>query len=409
MKVPLSWLRDFVDITLSPEELAYKLTFAGLEVEELEYVGLGPADGAIAGLSPHLKASGPAATGLGWNAEKIVVAQILEVMPHPNADRLTLLRLDDGGGAEQTVLTGAPNLFSYKGQGPLPKPLKVAYAREGSVLYDGHKPGRELMTLKRAKIRGVESYSMVCSEKELGISDEHEGIILLDDDAPVGAPLADYMGDVVLTVKINPNMARNASVLGLAREVAALTGQPLKHPDYSVQAAGPAIAGRLKLEIRTPELNPRFTAALIEGLTIGPSPYQVQRRLRLAGQRPINNIVDATNYVMLEIGQPLHAFDYDVLMRRAGGQPPAIITRLPRPGETLTTLDGVERKLDDFTILVCDEQGALSLGGVMGGAESEVSEATTRVLLEGAAWEFINIRRTVKSQLIIRDSVRALS
>ena len=405
MKVPLSWLRDFVDITLSPEELAYKLTFAGLEVEELEYVGLAPADGAIAGLSPHLKNNGPAAKGLGWHPEKIVVAQILQVMPHPNADRLTLLRLDDGGGAEQIVLTGAPNLFPYKGQGPLPRPLKVAYAREGSVLYDGHQPGRELMTLKRAKIRGVESYSMVCSEKELGISDEHEGIIILDDDAPVGAPLAEYMGDVVFTVKINPNMARNASVLGLAREVAALTGQPLKHPDYSVQAAGPSLAGRLKLEIKTPELNPRFTAALIEDLTIGPSPYQVQRRLRLAGQRPINNIVDATNYVMLEIGQPLHAFDYDVLLRRAaesginsGGATPTIITRLPLPGETLTTLDGVERKLDDYTILVCDEQGALSLGGVMGGAETEVSEATTSVLLEGAAWEFINIRRTVKSQ-----------
>ncbi len=409
MKVPLSWLRDFVDITLTAEELAYKLTFAGLEVEELEYVGLGPADGVIAGLSPHLKSSGPAAQGLGWNPDKIVVAQILEVMPHPNADRLTLLRLDDGGGAEQTVLTGAPNLFPFKGQGPLPKPLKVAYAREGSVLYDGHKPGRELMTLKRAKIRGVESYSMVCSEKELGISDEHEGIILLDDDAPVGVPLADYMGDVVLTVKINPNMARNASVLGLAREVAALTGQPLRHPDYSVQAAGPSLAGRLRLEIKTPELNPRFTAALIEGVTLGPSPYWVQRRLRLAGQRPINNIVDATNYVMLEIGQPLHAFDYDALLRRAEGATPTIITRLPAPGETLTTLDGVARKLDDYTILVCDERGALSLGGVMGGAETEVSDTTTNVLLEGAAWEFINIRRTVKSQSLPSEAAYRFS
>jgi len=174
MKVPLSWLKDFVDITLTPEELAYKLTFAGLEVEDIEYVGLAPADGRpIAGLSPHGDWSSMA-KGIAWDREKIVVAAILEVMPHPNADRLTLLRLDDGSGKEQTVLTGAPNLFPYKGAGPLPKPIKAAYAREGSTLYDGHQPGQELMTLKKTRIRGVESYSMACSEKELGISDEHE-------------------------------------------------------------------------------------------------------------------------------------------------------------------------------------------------------------------------------------------
>ena len=399
MKAPLSWLRDFVDISLTAEALAYKLTFAGLEVEDIEYVGLAPSDGRIDGLPAKPgKATGPAAKGLAWDPAKIVVAQILEVMPHPNADRLTLLRLDDGSGQEQTVLTGAPNLFDYKGQGPLAKSIKAAYAREGSILYDGHKPGQQLMTLKRAKIRGVESYSMVCSEKELGISEEHEGIIVLPDDAPVGMPLAEYMGDVVFDVKINPNMARDANMLGLAREVAALTGQPLRQPDYNVHAAGPTITGQLAIEIRNSEINPRFTAALIKGVSIAHSPYGVQRRLRLAGLRPINNIVDATNYVMLEIGQPLHAFDYDVLAARAGGGTPTIITRLAEPGETLKTLDGVERKLDDFTILVCDQQGVLSLGGVMGGAESEVSDTTTNVLLEGAAWEFINIRRTVKAQ-----------
>ena len=400
MKVPLSWLRDFVDITLSPEELAYKLTFAGLEVEDLTYVGLAPADGRVDGfpVDKNKPASGPKAKGLGWDPAKLVVAAILEVMPHPNADRLTLLRLDDGSGKEQVVLTGAPNLFEFKGTGPLATPLKAAYAREGSILYDGHKPGQALMTLKRAKIRGVDSYSMVCSEKELGISEEHEGIILLPSDAPVGKPLAEYMGDVVFEVKINPNMARNANILGLAREVAALTGQPLKTPDYSGQTTGPSMAGQLKIELHNPELNPRFTAALIKNVTLAPSPYEVQRRLRLAGIRPINNIVDATNYVMVEIGQPLHAFDYDVLARRAAGGTPTIITRLPNPGETLTTLDGVERQLDADTILVCDSQGALSLGGVMGGRESEVSDTTTNVLLEGAAWEYINIRKTVKRQ-----------
>jgi phenylalanyl-tRNA synthetase beta chain len=402
MRVPLSWLKDFVQITLTPEELADQLTFAGLEVEDIEYVGLAPRDRDVDGLprnGQRLRAK-----GLAWDPEKIVVAQILEVMPHPNADRLTLLRLDDGSGQAQIVLTGAPNLVPYKGAGPLPRPLKAAYAREGATLYDGHAPGQTLMTLRRAKIRGIESYSMVCSEKELGISEEHEGIIVLDDDAPVGAPLAEYMGDVVLTVKINPNMARNACLLGLAREIAALTGQKLRPPSYDIVARGPSIKGQVKIELRSPDLNPRFTAALIKGVTLGPSPYWVQRRLRLAGMRPINNIVDATNYVMLEIGQPLHAFDYDVLVKRAKGKEPRIITRLPQPGETLTTLDGVERRLDDFTILVCDTAGALSLGGVMGGAESEVSAKTVSVLLEGAAWEFINIRKTLQAQRLSSEA-----
>jgi phenylalanyl-tRNA synthetase beta chain len=404
MKIPLSWLKDFVEITLTPEELAYKLTFGGLEVEDLEYVGLAPASGAVRGLHASFKSDGPTAQGLAWAKDKIVVAQILEVRPHPNADRLTLLRLDDGSGKEQTVLTGAPNLFPYKGAGPLPKPIKVAYAREGSILYDGHKPGQELMTLKRARIRGVESYSMACSEKELGISEEHEGIIVLDDDAPVGAPLADYMGDVVFTIKTNPNMARNINVYGVAREIAALTGQPLKPLSTEFRAEGPAIHGQVQIQITTPDLNPRFTAALIRGVTIGPSPYWVQRRLRLCGMRPINNIVDATNYVMLEIGQPLHAFDYDVLAQRAGGKTPTIITRTAKSGETLKTLDGAERRLDDFTILVCDQTGALGLGGVMGGAESEVSDKTVNVLLEGAAWEFINIRKTLQAQKLASEA-----
>jgi phenylalanyl-tRNA synthetase beta chain len=397
MRVPLTWLRDYVAITDTPDELASRLTFAGLEVEDIEYVGLAPAHQPIAGL-PAAGRSGPAAKGLAWDPATIVIARILEVLPHPNADRLTLLRVDDGSGEEQIVLTGAPNLFHLKGAGPLPKPLKVVYAREGAVLFDGHKPGREVMTLKRAKIRGVESKSMACSEKELGISDDHEGIIVLDDDAPVGVAAADYMGDVVFEVKINPNMARNACVLGLAREIAALTGAPLRPPALAVTLPGAPITGRVGIEIREPELNPRFVLGLIEGARVAPSPYWVRRRLRLVGTRPISNIVDATNYVMFELGEPLHAFDWEVLVRRAGTKRPTIITRRAEPGETLTTLDGVERKLDAFTVLVCDEQGPLSMAGVMGGAESEVAETTTDVLLEGAAWDLINIRRTVKAQ-----------
>jgi phenylalanyl-tRNA synthetase beta chain len=391
MRVPISWLKDFVDLTFDVPELAHRLTLAGLEVEEIQFVGLPIPAGRAHGLHETK------VTGLSWDPATIVVGEVLEVMPHPNADRLVLCRLNDGV-REHTVLTGAPNLFPFKGKGPLPAPLKVAYAREGAQLYDGHKPGAELMTLKRSKIRGVESYSMACSEKELGISDEHEGIILLDSDAPVGMPLAGYMGDAVLEINITPNMARNANILGVARETAALTGAALKPPSYEVGWTGAPIAGRVSLVIQDPELNPRFVLGLIEGVAIGESPYWVQRRLRLAGMRPINTIVDATNYVMLEIGEPLHAFDFDVLRRRAGGKAPAIRTRLPEPGERLTTLDGVERALNDFNVLVADSAGGLSIAGVMGGAESEVNPATRNVLLEGAAWNFINIRRTLAAQ-----------
>jgi len=393
MKLPLSWIKDFVNITLPIPELCHQLTMAGLEVESVTLVGLPMPESSGHETRHHeLKIE-----GLSWEADKIVVAAVHEVMPHPNADRLVLCRLDDGE-REHIVLTGAPNLYPYKGQGTLDKPLKVPYARLGARIYDGHQPGRVLTTLKPAKIRGVESYSMICSEKELGISDEHEGVIILDDDAPLGVPLAQYMGDAVLDIAITPNIARTANVLGVAREVAALSGQQLHPPSFDFWAEGPTIEGQVSIEIQQPELNPRFVLGLIRNVIIQPSPYWVQRRLRLAGMRPINNIVDATNYAMLEVGQPLHAFDYDILVQRAGGKPPTIITRTAQTGEQLTTLDGELHLLDDFTVLVCDTAGALSIGGVMGGAESEVHGGTRNVLLEGAAWNYINIRRTMAAQ-----------
>ncbi len=408
MKVPITWLKEYVDISLPIEELARRMTLAGLEVEEIIYAGLPMPERLIEGRSgSHLRPE-TKISGLAWDPEKIVVGAILEVMPHPNADRLVLTRLDDGQ-SEHIVLTGAPNLFQYKGLGALGKPLKVAYAKEGAQIFDGHQPGQVLTTLKRAVIRGVESYSMACSEKELGISEEHEGIIILDDDAPVGAPLADYMGDAVLDVSITPNIARNANILGVAREVAALTNQPLRKPTFQVLAEGPDVAGAVSIQIQQPELNPRFVLGLIRDIEIRPSPYQMQRRLRLCGVRPINNIVDATNYAMLEVGEPLHAFDYDVLVQRAGGQAPTIITRTARSGERLTTLDDVERILDDFTVLVCDTAGALSIGGVMGGAESEVNAGTRNVLLEGAAWNYINIRKTLTSQRMSSEAAYRFS
>lgn len=396
MKVPLSWLREFVDLDIPVLELARRLTLAGLEVEEIRSVGLPLAEG-------QQPASGTSLTGLAWDRDKLVVGAVVEVLPHPSADRLVLCHLDDGTQMH-TVVTGAPNLFPFKGQGRIDPPLKVAYAREGAQLFDGHKPGWERMTLKRTRIRGVDSYSMACSEKELGISDDHQGVILLDPDAPTGMPLADYMGDIVLEIAITPNMARNACMVGVAREAAALTGSAFHPPRYDVPWSGPPIDDRVRIRIETPELNPRFVLGLIEGVRIGPSPYWLQRRLRLAGMRPINNIVDATNYVMLEIGEPLHAFDFDVLRARAAGSVPEIHTRLAHTGERLTTLDGVERALDDFSVLVCDTAGPLSIAGVMGGAETEVSERTVNVLLEGAAWNYINIRRTVASQKLLSEA-----
>jgi phenylalanyl-tRNA synthetase beta chain len=418
MKLPISWLKDYIDLEgLSIEEIARKLTLAGLEVDEIKYAGL-PMPTDKNGERHEFKTS-----GIGWDRDKIVVAEIREVKPHPNADRLTLLDLYDGEQT-QTVLTGAPNIFHLKGTGKLPTPIKVAYAKEGSTIYDGHADGLVLTTLKRAKIRGVESYSMVASEKELGISEEHEGIIRLDEDAPVGIPLVDYMGDAVLDISIAPNMARNANVIGVARELAALTGRELRKPEIKYTTEGQSVEDLVSIEITEPELNPRFVVGLIRDVEIKASPYQIQRRLRLAGIRPINNIVDATNYAMLDIGEPLHAFDYDVLKERAGKKNVKIITRAAKAGENLTTLDGVHRKLTATNVLVCDEKGPLSLAGVMGGADSEVYDAskevldatspelkpgekqlgkasvrgvsTANILLEGAAWNFINIRKTAK-------------
>jgi len=400
MKIPLTWLKEYVDIDdIGIEELAKVMTLVGLEVEEIRLVGLPMPPG-----EKHQFKY----TGLSWPAEKFVVAQVDEVMPHPNADRLVLCRLNDGQ-EEIVVLTGAPNLYEFKGKGPLEKPLKVAYAREGAVLFDGHQPGRQLATLKRMKIRGVDSFSMICSEKELGISDEHEGVILLDDDAPTGTPLVDYMGDAVFDVDTLPNMVRDASVLGMAREIAAATGKDLRYPDDSLDMTGAPIVGRAKIVIKDPELNPRFVLGLIEGIKIQPSPYWVRRRLNLAGMRPINCIVDATNYVMLELGEPLHAFDYDILRARADGSAPTIITRTAEDGETMTTLDDVKHDLDPEIELVTDTAGPLSLAGIMGGKESEVSASTVNVLLEGASWNFINIRKSVSKLKINSEAAYRFS
>ena len=318
--------------------------------------------------------------------------------------------VDYGGGELEQCVTGAPNLFSYAGQGEIDPPIWCAFAMEGATVWDGHSDKPRLMTLKGKTLRGIYNKSMVCSEKELGISEAHEGIIVMDHEAhyTAGAPLADVLGDVVLDIEFTPNLARCFSMIGVAREVAAILGKKMTYPSYDFLAEGASIEEQVKIDIREPELNPRFTLTLLKNTEVKPSPFWMQHRLRLIGQRPRNNIVDVTNYVTFELGQPLHAFDYDKLTERAGGMP-TIITRLPTAGEQLKTLDGIQRGLGAETILVADTAGALSLGGIIGGDETEISASTRNVLLESAAWNNINIRKTLKEQKGLYRSLRPVS
>lgn len=378
MKIPLSWLKDYVDITLPVEQLAERMTLAGLEVDGIIRIG-------------EL-----------WERDKVFVGQVLAVTRHPDADRLVLARVAYGAAEPLTVITGAPNLYPYVGKDLSDgRGTKVAFAVVGARLIDGHSAERKFATLKAGKIRGILSQGMVCSEKELDLSDDHEGILILPDDAPVGMPLVDYMGDAILNLDVKGAFSHLQSVVGVAREVAALTGQMLRRDVITLLDRQPVAivpdADFTGIVIDAPDLCLRYSAALIEGVKVGPSPLWMQQRLLRAGMRPINNVVDITNYVMLELGQPLHAFDYDLLRGRAGGRP-TIIMRRAHPGEHLQTLDGVDRALDPDMLMITDTAGTIAVGGVMGGANTEVSDGTTAVLLEAANFNFLSIRRT--SQLL---------
>jgi phenylalanyl-tRNA synthetase beta chain len=382
MRVPLSWLKEYVDVTISPEELAEQLTLAGLEVGSIDYVGVTAAPNSA--WAPDLSGPTPPAH-IPWDRERVLVGELLEVSQHPNADRLTVPVVGYGDGRSIAVVTGASNIkVGMKGQ-------KVALALSGARLIDGHSETPKWVTLKPTKLRGVASEGMVCSELELGLSDEHEGILFLPDDAPVGTPLQEYLGDIVLDIDLTPNLSRALSIIGVAREVAAITGQPLKLSEPQVVAEGPAIEGRAQVTVADPKDCPRFTVGLIEGVTIKPSPWWMQQRLRLAGMRPISNIVDVSNYVMLEWGQPSHAFDADKVQDRH------LIARRARPGETLRTLDNQQRQLSPEQIVVADPGGVESLAGVMGGVETEVTDETRNVLLEAAIWNPPVIRRAVQA------------
>jgi phenylalanyl-tRNA synthetase beta chain len=382
MKVPLSWLRDYVELTLPVAEVVERLTLAGLEVSGVRLLGVPVPEG----LRVKAEDVGPV-----WDRDKIVIAKVLGVERHPNADLITLVNVDYGAGQPKTVVTGAPNLkVGDRGQ-------TVILALAGSKYYDGHAAEKAITELKPRNMRGVMNDAMVCSAYELGISDEHEGIFLLQEEVPPGTPLVDYMGDVVLEIDVLPNMARCLAMIGVAREVAALTGQTLRLPPHAMQAAGEPIQGQVEVKIEDPKLSARYAAALLRGVKIGPAPGWMQCRLSYAGMRPINNIVDVTNYVMLEWGQPLHAFDYDVLKRRAGGKAPVITVRPARAGEVLTTLDGQRRELTPENLVIADTAGPIALAGVMGGQETEVSAGTTNILLESANFDPISIRRTSRA------------
>jgi len=350
MKVPLRWLREYLDISLPPAELAGKLTMSGTEVKGWQVMGG------------------------GW--ENIVVGQIVAVSPHPGAERLSLPTVDLGTG-QQTVVCGAPNLKLGD---------KVVFAHVGAQLIDGHTG--EVFRLKAVKIRGVLSSGMVCSEKELGISDSHEVIMVLPADAPLGTPLVDYLGDVIFDLDITPNRPDCLSVIGVAREVAALTGKKIRLTEASYEEASPPIDRQVSVEIKAPDLCPRYSASLITGLKIAESPPWLQQRLLAGGMRPINNIVDVTNYVMLEYGEPLHAFDYN---RIRGGK---IIVRRAGEGETMVSLDGVKRVLSGEMLVIADEGRAVAIAGVMGGADSEVTGKTTAILLEAASFNPASIYHT---------------
>jgi phenylalanyl-tRNA synthetase beta chain len=350
MKVPLNWLKDYVDVILPPDELADMLTMAGCEAEKVETIGS------------------------SW--DNVIIGQIKSVDPHPNADRLRLATVDLGT-EQETVVCGAPNLNNGD---------KIVFARAGAKLINPY--NGETEELKPAKIRGVESKGMICSEKELGISDSHEGILVLSPDAIVGTPLADYMGDTVFDLSITPNRPDCLSVIGIAREVAALTRQVVHIPESVYGELGAPIEEQVTIEIADPQLCPRYSASLITDVKIKDSPAWLQERLIACDQRPINNIVDITNYIMLEYGQPLHSFDFDNIDSKK------IIIRRADDGEKFFTLDGNERELNSKMLVIGDGERTVAIAGVMGGLNSEVTDNTTSILLEAASFNAASIHYT---------------
>jgi phenylalanyl-tRNA synthetase beta chain len=350
MRAPLQWLREYVDPPLGTHALADRLTMTGTKVEAIHHHGVAALD-------------------------HFVVGRVLETDQHPNADRLRVCLVDIGKGAPQQIVCGAPNVAA--GQ-------TVAVAKPGAVMPDG-------TTLGKAKLRGIESHGMILAEDEVAIGTEHDGIMVLDADGlPPGTPLERVLpiATDVLELEITPNRPDCLAIYGVAREAHAATGAPLSPPPWIEDPGSSGTVSEATVEVECPDLCPRFTARVFEDVKIGPSPLWLKARLTAAGQRPISNVVDITNYVMLLTGQPLHAFDLD---RVAGS---TLTVRRARDGETIETLDGQTRTLDSDMVLIEDADGPTSIAGIMGGARSEVEPTTTRVLMEAANWNGANIHHT---------------
>jgi phenylalanyl-tRNA synthetase beta chain len=377
MKVTLNWLKQYVDFNWSPEELTERLTMLGLEVEGVQKIAAA--------------------------FEGIVVAQVITRDKHPNADKLSVCRVSDGTG-ERQIVCGAQN-FKVGDKVPLILP--------GSSL--PMKPGeKEPFTIKVGKIRGVESHGMMCSHEELGLDPEaighkkEDGLLILREDAKAGQPFAEYLGrsgsDVVYDLEVTPNRPDLNSVIGIAREIAALTGNPLNVPAIQfLNTESEPIDGLVSVQNDEPELCPRYTARIIRKVKVGPSPAWLRETLEKVGIRSINNVVDITNYVMLESGQPLHAFDYH-LLKGANGRTPKIVIRRALEGEKFVTLDGKERTLTNQMLLIADETKGIALAGVMGGQNTEINANTVDVLIESAAFKPENIRATSKKLELRSDS-----
>ncbi len=370
MKVTLNWLKQYVDFDWSPEELTERLTMLGLEVEGVE------------------KLSG--------EFEGVVVAQVITRDKHPNADKLSLCRVNDGKG-ERQIVCGAQNFQAGD---------KVPLILPGASLPP--KAGEAPFTIKVGKIRGVESHGMMCSPQELGLPDDVDGLLLLRPDAPVGQPFSEYLGrsgsDVVYDLEITPNRPDWNSVVGIAREISAMTGNPLKIPEVQLpQTSSEAISNYVQVRVEDTTLCPRYTARLVRGVKIGPSPAWLKSSLEKVGLRSINNVVDVTNFVMLEIGQPLHAFDYR-LLKASGSEKPTIVVRRAAEGEKFTTLDAKAHTLTSQMLLIADETKGVALAGVMGGQNSEINDTTTDVLIESAYFNPQNVRATSKKLELRTDS-----
>ncbi len=341
MRVPYSWLKHYVDIDLGPEELAERLTMAGLEVDRVEYP---------------------------W--PNIVTAEIVWLERIKRSDHLSATRVSTGT-EEFSVVCGAPNIKLHD---------RVPLARVGAKVGE--------LTIQARTTMGVLSEGMLCSPRELGLSDDHSGIFILPEDTPLGVPLGKLLGEPVIELDIKAHRGDLFCMTGVAREVAAFTGKSLRLPEVRVAEKGTSAAKLMRLEVRDPDLCPRYTARVIRNVTLGPSPQWMAERLTQAGMRPINNVVDVTNYVMLELGQPLHAFDYDKVTDHT------IIVRRAEPDERLTTLDGVTRQLTPDMLLITDPAGPTVIAGIFGGERVEVGDGTTSVLLEAAHFNPTNVRRT---------------